>query len=128
MQVFVFGNPDIEIDALPVRLMPALREALPDATFTALDPNEDWSVPAHMLIIDTVVGIDEPRVFPGLDQFMRAPRLTCHDFDAYANLMLLKKLGKINDTTIFGLPPGIAEDAARAWLIQALKEHEEKEY
>jgi hypothetical protein len=105
-RVFVFGNPDIEIDAVAVRLLPALRAAFPEISFEVLDPNEEWDVPAHMLIIDTVVNIDEITVFHDLKRFLAAPRLTCHDFDAYANLMLMLKLKKITAVTIIGLPPG----------------------
>jgi hypothetical protein len=116
MQVFVFGNPDIEMDALPVQLVPQLQQAFPDLQFVTLDPNEDWDVPEHMVIIDTVVGIDAPRVFEGLDDFMAAPRITCHDFDAYANLKLMKKIGELDTVTILGLPPGTPKDKALSWL------------
>lgn len=120
MQIFVFGNPDIEMDALPIRLLPTLRKTLPHCTFVTLDPNEDWEVPRTMVIIDTVVGLTEPRVFEGLDHFMKAPRMTCHDFDAYANLQLLKKLGNIDDTIILGLPPGYDADKALSWLTESI--------
>jgi hypothetical protein len=46
--------------------------------------------------------------------------MTCHDFDAYANLLLLKKLGKIDDTIILGLPPGYEADKAMMWLITSI--------
>lgn len=128
MQIFVFGNPDIVMDSLPLTLMPKLAEALPEHTFVNLDPNEDWDVPRHMVIIDTVVGLEEPRVFEGLDHFMKAPRMTCHDFDAYANLLLLKKLGKIDDTIILGLPPGYSPENAIPWLIDKLSTLPQKEY
>ena len=120
MRIFVFGNPDIEMDSLPLKLLPRLRKALPDCSFTNLDPNEDWDVPRHMVIIDTVVGLEEPRVFEGLDHFMKAPHMTCHDFDAYANLQLLKKIGQIDDTTILGLPPGYDTEKAMAWLTTSI--------
>ena len=128
MQIFVFGNPDIAMDALPIQLLPVLRDALPDFTFMTLDPNEDWDVPRHMVIVDTVVGLEEPRVFEGLDHFMKAPRMTCHDFDAYANLLLLKKLGEIDDTTILGLPPGYSPENALPWLVDTLSVLSKKEY
>ena len=120
MHIYVFGNPDIVMDSLPLTLMPKLAEALPEHTFVNLDPNEDWDVPRHMVIIDTVVGLEEPRVFEGLEHFMKAPRMTCHDFDAYANLLLLKKLGKVDDTIILGLPPGYDADKAITWLTTSL--------
>jgi hypothetical protein len=126
MKVFVFGNPEIALDSLPVRLLPLLKKECPEWTFVMLDPNEEWEVPSHMLIVDTVVNIEEPRVFEGLEQFMRAPRLTCHDFDAYANLQLLKKLGHIKDATIFGIPPKYDEQKAMEWLIAELKTMEQE--
>lgn len=128
MQIFVFGNPDIEMDALPILLLPTLRERQSEHTFVTLDPNEDWDVPRHMVIVDTVVGLEEPRVFEDLEHFMKAPRMTCHDFDAHANLQLLKKIGQIDDTTILGLPPGYDADKALAWLTASISELATKKY
>ena len=116
------------MDALPMRLLPKLRDTFPDITFTTLDPNEEWDVPEDMLVIDTVVGIKEPTVFNDLSKFMAAPRITCHDFDAYANLMLMKKLGKIHSTTIIGLPPGLSKNKALNALTEALGQLLKKEY
>jgi hypothetical protein len=110
MTVYVFGNPDLAMDALPLRLIPALQREFPTFSFVTLDPNEDWDVPSHMLILDTVVGISAVTVFTDLSAFVQAPRLTCHDFDAYANLLLMKKLGKIDGVTIVGVPAGASEE------------------
>jgi hypothetical protein len=118
--VFVFGNPDLPFDSLPLRLLPALREALPDVSFEVLDPNEEWDVPPHMLVVDTVVNLTEPQAIRGLDAFMSAPRMTCHDFDAYANLMFMKKLGKVHDVTVLGLPPRYDEKACISWLTEQI--------
>ena len=127
MQLYVFGNPMLPEDAGPLALLPVLRAALPEATFTALDPNEEWNVPTHMHVIDTVVNLRTPRVFHDLDSFMAAPRMTCHDFDAYANLSLMHKLGKLTGATIYGLPPHPQEEQTISWLTQAiLKEHTHK--
>ncbi len=108
--VFIFGNPDLPEDSLPLRLLPALRAAFPDVAFEVLDPNEEWEVPRHVVIIDTVVNLAEVAVFHDLSAFIAAPRVTCHDFDAYANLLLLKKLGKIEEVTIIGVPPTATEE------------------
>jgi hypothetical protein len=110
MTVYIFGNPDLAMDALPLRLVPALQQEFPALSFVTLDPNEDWEIPPHMVIIDTVVGIAEVTVFHDLSIFEKAPRMTCHDFDAYANLLLLKKLGKIEGVTIVGVPAGANEE------------------
>jgi hypothetical protein len=119
-QVFVFGNPDLEMDSLPVKLLPELRSAFPKASFEPLDPNEDWNVPRDMLVIDTVVGLKEVQVFTDMSAFMAAPRVTCHDFDAYANLLFLKKLKKIDSTTIVGIPAGIPKETLLPELHKAL--------
>lgn len=119
-KVFVFGNPDIAMDSLPLLLLPELREQFPDIEFVTLDPNEDWDVPPHMIIIDTVVGITAPRVFHGLDDFAAAPRMSCHDFDAYANLQLMHKVGEIGTVTILGVPPTLEKENALEWLTQEL--------
>jgi len=98
-----------------------MRESFPKVSFEVLDPNEEWSVPEHMHIIDTVVNLSQPMVIRGLDAFMSAPRMTCHDFDAYANLLFLRKLGKINDVTVFGLPPQYNEHGCMQWLNEQLR-------
>ncbi len=119
--IYIFGNPDLEIDSLPIKLLPALRKQFPQITFTTLDPNEEWEVDKDMLIIDTVVGINEITVFDSLSAFMKVPRMTCHDFDAYSNLMFMQKLKKINSTTIIGLPPSIPVDIALKKLSKVIK-------
>ncbi|KKS36768.1 MAG: hypothetical protein UU98_C0021G0005 [Parcubacteria group bacterium GW2011_GWD2_42_14] len=95
------------MDSLPTRLLPKLRELFPEVTFTILDPNEEWEVEKDMIIIDTVVGIEEVTVFESLEAFSKTPRVTCHDFDAYTNLQFLKKLGTIDSTYIIGIPVGM---------------------
>ena len=104
-KVFVFGNPDVEMDSLPLRLVPDLKKKFPDVSFEMLDPNEEWTIPKEMLIIDTVVGIKEITVFDGLAHFTASPNVSVHDFDAYANLRLLQKLGKLGEVKIVGIPP-----------------------
>ena len=106
MQVFVFGNPDLTEDSLPLRLLPKLREQFPQLEFIMVDPNEEWDVPAELLVIDTAQGIKEVTVFDSLEKFETAPRLTMHDFDALTNLRYLQKLGKIKKIKVIGLPPG----------------------
>ncbi len=121
MIVFVFGNPDLPMDSLPLRILPELRKRLPDIDFQVKDPNEEWDVPEELTVIDTVVGLKEPRVFDGLDAFSSAPRLTMHDFGAYANLRLLQKIGRLRKIRIVGLPPNLKEADALNITIAGLK-------
>ncbi len=120
MTVYVFGNPDLAMDSLPLRLLPELRRRLPDVEFLVKDPNEEWEVPEDLTIIDTVVGIEGPRLFPSLNDFASAPRLSMHDFDAFANLRLLQKIGRLKTVRIIGLPPEHDETAAADFVERSL--------
>lgn len=119
--VFVFGNPDVPGDSLPVRIAPALRRAFPDVRFEPKDPNEEWDVPEEMTVIDVVMGLREPQVFEDLDRFSAGPLISPHDFDAYANLMLLKKLKRLKRLRVIGLPPDMKEEDAVAAVSAALR-------
>ena len=120
MTVFVFGNPDLPMDALPLQLVPKLRQQFPDSTFEVKDPNEEWDVPERLIVIDTVKGIDQVQEFHGLETFTRAPRVSMHDFDALTQLRLLQKLGKLKEVVIIGVPPEMDEDIALNSILSSL--------
>jgi hypothetical protein len=120
MIVYIFGNPDLPEDALPLRLVPQLRQQFPDSTFEVKDPNEEWYVPERLVVIDTVKGIVGIQVFHGLETFTRAPRVSMHDFDALTQMRLLQKIGKLKEVTIIGVPPEIDEHSALTSIIEEL--------
>lgn len=119
--VYVFGNPDLPGDALPIYLLPQLSERFPALMFNVRDPNEDWDIPDDLIVLDTVVGIDRVTLFEGLDAFTAAPHVSVHDFDAYANLRLLQKLGRLKRVHIIGIPSGMEKGAALSETTNALK-------
>lgn len=110
--IFIFGNPDLAMDSLPIRLIPKLQKKFPDISFEIKDPNEEWDIPEEMTIIDTAVGIDEVTVFDDLESFSQTPQLSMHDFDALTNLRYMKKLGRLKKIMIIGVPPDIDEEKA----------------
>jgi Ni,Fe-hydrogenase maturation factor len=93
----------------------------PDIEFIELDPNENWDIPDPFLIIDTVQGIPDIRIFRGLKEFDAAPAVSVHDFDALFNLRYLEKLGKLKRVVIVGVPPGVNENAALTDVSEALR-------
>ncbi len=119
--VYVFGNPDLQEDSLPIQLIPPLRKKFPHVGFIVKDPNEEWDVPEHLIAIDTAVGIDRVQEFHSLEQFHTSPRVSMHDFDALAQLRLLQKLGKLKKITIVGVPPNIPPDTALEQIAAALE-------
>lgn len=110
--VFVFGNPDLPQDSLPLRILPELRQRFPEIDFLVQDPHEEWEVGEETIIIDTVVGIRETTLFHDLNHFSASPRITAHDFDAIANLRYLQKLERVKRVEIIGVPPDLSEEKA----------------
>lgn len=119
-KIFVFGNPDIAMDAVPIRLLPHLFVRFPDVEFRTLDPNEEWEIPDPFIVLDTVVGLSEVRVFSSLDEFGASPTVSLHDFDALFNLRYLAKLGKLKGVRIVGIPPDMEEERALTGTISAI--------
>ncbi len=121
MDVYVFGNPDLEQDSLPVRVVPQLQRVRPDCTFHLRDPLEDWDeVPDPLIIVDTLRGIENVQVITDLDAFVDAPRVGMHDLDLLAQLKLLKKVGKLKRVTVVGVPPSLTPDQAVTQIAAAL--------
>lgn len=121
MNVYVFGNPDLVKDSLPLKILPELKEKLPEFNFQAKDPNEDLDISQPFIILDTVVGIDKVIVFTRLKEFSSSPNLTLHDFDVFSNLKLLEKLDKLPKIKIIGIPPTISESEAIKEISSILK-------
>lgn len=120
MQVLVFGNEQYAPDSLPVKILPELRKTMPDVEFIWADPNEEWPDLAEMTVIDTGINLTRPTEFDSLDEFVDAPRLSMHDFDALTQLRLLKKIGRIKKVRILALPPEISHAEAVDWLSSRL--------
>lgn len=120
--IHVFGNSDIAMDALPLQMLPRLKEAFPEVTFRTLDPNEEWDIPNPFVLIDTIVGIADIHVFHSLDEFSASPVLSVHDFDALFQLRYLAKLGKLKQVIIVGIPPHASEVVAEKKVVTILKE------
>lgn len=119
--IFIAGNPDLDTDSLPLRILPRLRIECPEITFEVIDPNEDWAVSTEIILIDTVIGIEKVTLFSALEQFVASPRITMHDFDVLANIRLMKKLGKITSVTIIGIPPNMSERSAAEKVSEMIK-------
>ncbi len=121
MNVWVFGNLDLQEDSLPLRILPQLQRLRPDLTFTTRDPLEEWDeVPDPFVIVDTVKGLEKVKVFTDLAAFASAPRVSMHDLDLLAQLQLLQKLGKLKRLTLVGVPPALSPDLAITQVAASL--------
>jgi len=123
MDIWLLGNPDLPQDSLPLRLRPQLVKEFPRINFVIQDPLEEWPVKDKLIIIDTVEGLNEVRVFTSLDDFGATPLVTMHDFDLKNELSLRAKLGKLPPFVIIGLPPQLSAAEAIRQLKPVLSQY-----
>lgn len=114
MKISVFGNPDLEIDFLPIKILPELRKKFPDFEFVVEDPNELTAPESNnWLIIDTVFGLKKTTLLT-LEDLKRKQksRLSAHSFDLTAHLFWIKKIQPKLRINIAGVPPAMEESEA----------------
>src|SRR5215203_966654 len=108
MKVYVFGNEDVSEDSRAIEAVEKLDHAIAGVSFVFVKPNED--VPfvneSYVVILDTVDGIRDVALIEGdeTDALILSPRGSVHDFDLAFQLRYLRKLDKLGDVTIIGVP------------------------
>lgn len=104
-KIYIFGNPLLPFDSLPLRLAPRLQAAVPEYEFIIADPNENLKpVNKELIIIDTIEDLDEVVVIDDVDKIKTEKIYSLHDFDLAYNLKLLQKLGELERVKIIGVP------------------------
>ena len=120
--IHIFGNILLPFDSLPLKLQPELQAALPEIDFVISDPNENIKpINKELIIIDTVLDIDEIKIIKNIDQIQDNPKYSMHDFDLGLNLKILQKIGQLEKITIFGVPPDMDPKLALEKLIKLIK-------
>ncbi len=96
-------------DALPLSLIERIKEEFPEDVIIHYDPTEELESANtnRIILIDTVMGIDSITVFASAEHFLLSPRVSVHDYDLPLTLGLLRKLGKLPEVKIIGIPPGV---------------------
>src|SRR5215204_767500 len=109
MKVYVFGSEDVPEDRKAIEAAEKLYHTIDGVSFIFIKPNED--VPfvneRHVVILDTVCGIQDVALIEGdeIDALILSARGSVHDFDVAFQLRYLRKLDKLGDVTIIGVPP-----------------------
>lgn len=108
MKVYVFGNADLPSDDRAFKVAAKLQDKIQNIDFVTIKPNEDlpFTGEKQIIILDTVLGIKKVEIIneSDLDKLVTPPRTSVHDFDLGFQLKYLKKLGKLHQITIIGLP------------------------
>jgi Ni,Fe-hydrogenase maturation factor len=108
MKVYVFGNKAVPEDAGAIEVAEGLEGAVDGVSFVFVEPNED--VPfvdeERVVILDAVHGIPEVALISGddLDHFVLPPRGSVHDFDLAFQLKYLRKIGRLGEVYVVGIP------------------------
>jgi Ni,Fe-hydrogenase maturation factor len=108
MKVYVFGNEYIAKDKRAIDVARELEDTVEGISFVFVKPNED--VPfvdeRRVVILDTVQGIEDVALIEGdrIDGLILSPRGSVHDLDLAFQLKYLKKLNKLGEVTIIGIP------------------------
>lgn len=104
--IYYCGNPLVEKDSLPFRLVPELKQLFPDIAFIHHDPSENLK-PDHgrFVAIDTVINTDRVLAITDPAQISGNTAYSAHDWDLGLNLRLLCRLGEIKEFLIIGVPP-----------------------
>lgn len=118
--IYVAGNPLVEEDSLPLRIMPGLRERFPRLEFRELEPTEDLPEEKDLIIIDIVKGIEKVQVIDDIEKIITRKAYSLHDFDLGASLKLMRKAGRLEKVVIIGVPMGIGEREALRQVSGAL--------
>jgi Ni,Fe-hydrogenase maturation factor len=108
MNVYVFGNKYVAEDKGVIEVAGELEGTIEGISFVFVSPNEDapFVNERHVVILDTVQGLKDVALLEGdqIDKLILSPRGSVHDFDLTFQLRYLKKLGKLGDVTLIGIP------------------------
>jgi Ni,Fe-hydrogenase maturation factor len=121
MKVYVFGNDDVPEDATAIEVAEELEGAVDGVSFVFVDPNED--VPfvdeGRVVVLDVIHGMREVALLSGddIDRFAPPPRGTVHDFDLAFQLKYLKKIGRLGEVYVVGIPQQGRLDYVRVMSI-----------
>lgn len=104
MKIYVFGNPDTPLDNLAIKTAKKIK----GVDFVFVNPNADlpFAGQKHVVIMDTVQGIDEITLFTkkDLDKIVTSRSTTVHDYDLGFQLKYLTKLGQLGQFSLIALP------------------------
>lgn len=121
--IYIFGNPLLLFDNLPIQLISDLQKEFPDFNFIHKDPNENLHPEnGELIIIDTVVGPKEVIIIDDIEKIESSPTVSMHDLDLGFNLKLLKKIGSLTKVTILGVPQDIKKEKALLELKKLLEQ------
>ncbi len=109
--IFVLGNELLKEDSLPLKIKGKLAKNFPEINFKEFDPTEEFPE-KKLVFLDSVLGIKKVSLINNLNKIETRKICSVHGFDLGLTLKLLKKIGKINEFEIIGIPSDLTEEKA----------------
>lgn len=111
-RIYVFGNPFLKEDGVSLTLAQSMQKSFPFLEFVVMDPNDNFPPEGErdLCILDAVKGIGKVMLldFNDLSTVEKSP-VSPHDYDLLLHLLLLKKMKRIDEVRIIGVPYGAAD-------------------
>lgn len=121
MKVYVFGNEDVPEDRKAIEAAEKLDGAVDGISFVFVSPNED--VPfvdeSHVVILDVVRGLRDVALIEGeeIGRLVLSSGVSAHEYDLAFQLRYLRKIGRLGNVTIIGVPQEESVDYLRIQSI-----------
>lgn len=124
IKIYVFGNPLLSFDSMPIKLIPELEKKFPQIEFVSKDPNENLKpINKKLIIIDTIANTNKVVIVNDLNKIRTNKIYSAHDFDLGLNIRILQKIGELEKVTILGIPPEIKKRKAILELSDLIKKY-----
>lgn len=110
MKIYVFGNPLVKDDSVALAIANILRPRFPEIVFESCDPNESFPPDdeKNVIVLDVVKGINKAILLDYSDlALVEKSPVSPHDYDLLLHLLLLRKMGRLKEVRIIGLPYGV---------------------
>jgi hypothetical protein len=121
MNIYIIGNEVVPGDNLPFTLIPWIEKAFPGHSVIIADPTDQFIPENGSILIDSVEGIEVPRVYKDVSAFVEGRSVSVHDYDLGYHLLLLKKLHLLSDITIIGIPRFSKQDVVKEKMISLIR-------
>ena len=94
--IYIFGNPTLDFDNVPFKVLQDLKKELPHINFIIRDPNENLkpNKNGELFIIDTVLEITKVIVINDIDKIKNSYQSRCHRQFRFGFLINSKTLKK----------------------------------
>jgi Ni,Fe-hydrogenase maturation factor len=106
--ILCFGS-EVEGDETPFEICDAIGRSKGGLKFVKCDSPVDmmnYIDKDEIIILDSVRGLDKPKLFSTMEDFRKVESVTAHDLDLGTFLKVLDEMKRLNDVRIIGIPFG----------------------